>query len=176
MTRARRPSSRAALVLPRREAAQPVRPHSAGSVRFVVAFHKPGSSGDCCAAAPGSTIPSTAAPPAGSAITRSTTGRTSASAHAVSSPQDPLLILETSGCLVLPWLLGVPPQGLPNNIIHPTLGRGIASGRRCFRRVMMSVRRIPAESQISPRPTAVPCHVNLNENCISITCYLVLTR
>jgi hypothetical protein len=60
-------------------------------------------------------------------------------APAVSSPQDPFLVLEPSACLVLPWLLVVPPQGLPNNIIHPSLGRGIASGGRCFRRVMMSV-------------------------------------
>jgi hypothetical protein len=58
---------------------------------------------------------------------------------AVSSPQDPFLVLEPSGCLVLPWLLVVPPQGLPNNIIHPSLGRVFVSGGRCFRRVMMSV-------------------------------------
>ena len=142
-------SARAALVqktptpsvLTRREAAQLLGPCPAGSVRVVVAFHQPGSSGGCCEAVPGSSVPATAAPPSGTAVARAASTPTSAFAPAVSSPQDPFLVLEPSDCLVLPWLLGVPPQGLPNNIIHPTLGRGIASGGRCFRRVMMSVGR-----------------------------------
>jgi hypothetical protein len=129
-------------VLTRREAAQLLGPCPAGSVRVVVAFHQPGSSGGCCEAVPGSSVPATAAPPSGTATLRAASAPVSACAPAVSSPQDPFLVLEPSDCMVLPWLLGVPPQGLPNNIIHPTLGRGIASGGRCFRRVMMSVGRM----------------------------------
>jgi hypothetical protein len=46
------------------------------------------------------------------------------------------------GLLALPWLLGLlpdAPEGLPNNIIHPTRLMGIASGGSYFGRVMMSV-------------------------------------
>ena len=65
----------------------------------------------CCAAAPGSTIRTTAAPRSGTASTRPSSTPTSAFAPAVSSPQDPFLVpqaLDPSalGLLAQPWLLG----------------------------------------------------------------------
>jgi hypothetical protein len=37
------------------------------------------------------------------------------------------------------------PQRLPNNIIHPTRAREVASGNSCFGRVMMSVGQTEAD-------------------------------
>ena len=104
---------------------------------------------DCFAAAPGSASPPTAAPPTGTASPRATSTLTSAFAPAASSPQDPLWVLEPSGCLVLPWLLGVPPQGLANNIAraHTQRHKKVINGSSHMRINVIDVRKLVQRSK-----------------------------